>query len=236
LAKRTNDEAPRYAVFSILPSPHPSTFQISSSAPCSRTPSVYVPPLSETTFHTHTEGGMLSEFLALSHSCTHALRTSGPNARVAYQGLVSSGVIFKSKGTATRQAQSGRSFWIHKRDIPSGYLGISSYFDFKTGQDIKPIIMKYYRKRHDYISKNILYRRLGSNVCTFCIPCEGVLEYFHRSPCESKSLRTNNHTLPSHLRLCSLFVASYDSQGLRWRYCYQPPYGSLRTKFLLNHI
>jgi hypothetical protein len=29
--------------------------------------------------------------------------------------------------------------------------------------------------------------------------------------------RTNNHTLPSHLRLCSLFVASYDSQGLLWR-------------------
>jgi hypothetical protein len=28
-----------------------------------------------------------------------------------------------------------------------------------------------------------------------------------------RSLTTNNHTLPSHLRLCSLFVASYDSQG-----------------------
>jgi hypothetical protein len=28
----------------------------------------------------------------------------------------------------------------------------------------------------------------------------------------------HNHTLPSHLRLCSLFVASYDSQGLRWKY------------------
>jgi hypothetical protein len=28
-----------------------------------------------------------------------------------------------------------------------------------------------------------------------------------------RSLRTNNHTLPSHLRLCSLFVASHDSQG-----------------------
>jgi hypothetical protein len=31
-------------------------------------------------------------------------------------------------------------------------------------------------------------------------------------------LTPNNHTLPSHLRLCSLFVASYDSQGLRWKY------------------
>jgi hypothetical protein len=33
-----------------------------------------------------------------------------------------------------------------------------------------------------------------------------------------RSLRTNNHTLPSHLRLHSLFITSYDSQGLRWRY------------------
>jgi hypothetical protein len=40
-----------------------------------------------------------------------------------------------------------------------------------------------------------------------------------------QSLRTNNHTLPSHLRLCSLFVASYDSQGLRWRYSNPPPDG-----------
>jgi hypothetical protein len=41
----------------------------------------------------------------------------------------------------------------------------------------------------------------------------------------TRSLRTNNHTLPSHLRLCSLYVASYDSQGLRWRYCNPPPHG-----------
>jgi hypothetical protein len=36
---------------------------------------------------------------------------------------------------------------------------------------------------------------------------------------------TPNHTLPSHLRLCSLFVASYDSQGLRWKYSNPPPHG-----------
>jgi hypothetical protein len=40
-----------------------------------------------------------------------------------------------------------------------------------------------------------------------------------------RSLRTNNHTLPSHLRLCFLFVASYDLQGLRWRYSNPPPHG-----------
>jgi hypothetical protein len=51
-----------------------------------------------------------------------------------------------------------------------------------------------------------------------------------------RSLRTNNHTLPSHLRLCSLFVASYDSQRLRWRYSNPPPHRSLKTKCLLNHI
>jgi hypothetical protein len=38
-------------------------------------------------------------------------------------------------------------------------------------------------------------------------------------------LRTNNHKLPSHLRRCSLSVASYDSQGLRWRYSNPPPHG-----------
>jgi hypothetical protein len=38
-------------------------------------------------------------------------------------------------------------------------------------------------------------------------------------------LTTNNHTLPSHLRLCSLSVASYGSQGLRWRYSNPPPHG-----------
>jgi hypothetical protein len=35
----------------------------------------------------------------------------------------------------------------------------------------------------------------------------------------------NNCTLLSHLRLCSLSVASYDSQGLRWRYSNPPPHG-----------
>jgi hypothetical protein len=39
-----------------------------------------------------------------------------------------------------------------------------------------------------------------------------------------RSLRTNNHTLPSHLRLYSLFVVSYDSQGLWWRYSNLPPH------------
>jgi hypothetical protein len=34
----------------------------------------------------------------------------------------------------------------------------------------------------------------------------------------------NNYTLLPHLRLRSLFVASYDEQGLRWRYSNPPPH------------
>jgi hypothetical protein len=47
-----------------------------------------------------------------------------------------------------------------------------------------------------------------------------------------RSLRTNSHTLPSHLRLCSLFVASYDSQGLRWRYSNRTPHGDSARRHL----
>jgi hypothetical protein len=47
------------------------------------------------------------------------------------------------------------------------------------------------------------------------------------------SLMPNNHTLPSHLRLCSLFVASYDSQGLRWKYSNPPPHG-VTAKLVLS--
>jgi hypothetical protein len=39
-----------------------------------------------------------------------------------------------------------------------------------------------------------------------------------------RSLRTKNHTLPAHLRLWSLFVASVDSQELRW-FSNPPPHG-----------
>jgi hypothetical protein len=40
-----------------------------------------------------------------------------------------------------------------------------------------------------------------------------------------RAVTPNNHNLPSHLRLCPLYVASYDSQGLRWRYSNPPPHG-----------
>jgi hypothetical protein len=44
----------------------------------------------------------------------------------------------------------------------------------------------------------------------------------------SESQRTHNRTLLSQLRLAdSLSVASYDSQGLRWKYSYPPPHGDI---------
>jgi hypothetical protein len=43
----------------------------------------------------------------------------------------------------------------------------------------------------------------------------------------SESWRTHNRTLLFHLRLLSsLFVASYDSQGLRWKYSNPPANGA----------
>jgi hypothetical protein len=56
LARSSSYEASHYEILSNIWSLHPSSVQIFPSAPCSETPSVYVPPLmSETKFHTHTE-------------------------------------------------------------------------------------------------------------------------------------------------------------------------------------
>jgi hypothetical protein len=49
-------------------------------------------------------------------------------------------------------------------------------------------------------------------------------------------LTPNNHTLPSDLRLCSLFVASYDSQGLRWKYSNPPEYRGGSANLLKLYI
>jgi hypothetical protein len=53
----------------------------------------------------------------------------------------------------------------------------------------------------------------------------------------SESRRPHNHTLLSHLRLLgSLSVASYDSQGLRWKYSYPPPHGDAARGFNYLHL
>jgi hypothetical protein len=73
-------EAPRYAVLSTLSSPHPPSVQISSSAPCPQTLSVYVPPLmSETKFHTiqnHRQNYSLVNSTNICANCDGELRIS----------------------------------------------------------------------------------------------------------------------------------------------------------------
>jgi hypothetical protein len=49
-----------------------------------------------------------------------------------------------------------------------------------------------------------------------------------------ESRRTHNHILLSHLRLLgSLFVVSYDSQGLRWKHSNSPPHWESRICCIL---
>jgi hypothetical protein len=49
-------------------------------------------------------------------------------------------------------------------------------------------------------------------------------------------LTPSNYTLPSHLRLCSLYVTSYDSQELRWRYSNPPPHGVACRELIGCHL
>jgi hypothetical protein len=52
-------EAPHYAVSANLPSLHPSSVHSFSSAPCSQTPSVYVPPLMDQVSHPYRTTGKI---------------------------------------------------------------------------------------------------------------------------------------------------------------------------------
>jgi hypothetical protein len=64
-----------------------------------------------------------------------------------------------------------------------------------------------------FVLGHLLWREDGS------VMCSTICQW-------SESRRTHNHKLLSHLRLLgSLSVASYDSQGLQWKYSYQPPHG-----------
>jgi hypothetical protein len=67
-----------------------------------------------------------------------------------------------------------------------------------------------------------LWREDGSVICTAICLWSG-------------SRKTHNHSLLSHLRLLgSLSVASYDLQGLRWKYSYQPPHGEGFMKYTVE--
>jgi hypothetical protein len=61
LERSKNREVPRYAVFSTILLPHPPLVQISSSATCSQTPSVHVPPLVRDQFsHSYRSTGKIT--------------------------------------------------------------------------------------------------------------------------------------------------------------------------------
>jgi hypothetical protein len=69
-------------------------------------------------------------------------------------------------------------------------------------------------------------------VTLFCFQCVLTRKRVCSLQCNHSlvwAVTPNNYTLPSHLRLCSLFVASYDSQGLRWKYSNAPPHGVALT-------
>jgi hypothetical protein len=68
MAKRTSYETLHYAVFSNLPPPYPYSVQISPSAPCSQTPSVYVPLfMSKTKSHVYRTTGKTTILYILPH-------------------------------------------------------------------------------------------------------------------------------------------------------------------------
>jgi hypothetical protein len=80
IGEESNLKALSYAVFSTLPSLRLSFVQIFSSALCSQTPSVHVPPLiSETKFQSHTEpqAKLQSCLFSFLHSSTAGYKTKG---------------------------------------------------------------------------------------------------------------------------------------------------------------
>jgi hypothetical protein len=82
------------------------------------------------------------------------------------------------------------------------------------------------------LKKNCFALRFGKPSLTRgrSIICSAICQW-------SESRRTRNHTLLSHLRLSgSLSVASYDSQGLRWKYSYPPPHGDRNRRLPRQHF
>jgi hypothetical protein len=121
--------------------------------------------------------------------------------------------------TLHRHVRSSSEFFLRPTDSRPVCLGIRPPF----GAHDQIYLSLLFSSDHYFILLSMASSLTRKRVCS--------LECVHSLV---RSLTTNNHTLPSHPRLCSLSVASYDSQGLRWKYSNPPPHGEGQFRFLFS--